>query len=151
MLRPAGDADVEGVVDQRLSLRLSHPVVGRLVQRLAGVRDGEVDDGRYPATRAGAGAGPIVIGGDGAAEGELEVDVHVQHTGQHKVAGRVDNVDARGGLQIHAQGRDLLTRDAHVADEGAGWRHHGTAFDDSVDLHGRASARAYPSIASYPE
>ena len=92
VLVPAGDADVEGVVDERLPLRLLHPVVGRLVERLAGIGNGEVDHGRDAAPRAGAGAGAVVVGRDGAAEGQLEMDVHVEHAGKDVVPGGVDDL-----------------------------------------------------------
>ena len=117
VLVPARDADVEGVVDQRLPLRLPHPVVGRLVERLAGVRNGEVDHRGDAAPRAGPRAGAIVVGRDGAAEREREVHVDVEHAGEHVVPGRVDDLGARRRARVDAERGDLLAGDADVADE----------------------------------
>jgi len=95
MLVPARDADVERVVDERFALGLLHPVVGRVGERVAGVGDGEVDERGDTAACTGARAGPVVVRGDGAAERELEMDVHVEHAGDDVVVRGVDERRAR--------------------------------------------------------
>ena len=119
-----------------LPLRLLHPVVGGLAERLAGVGNGEVDHGRDPAARPGAGAGAIVVRGDRAAEGQLEVHVDVEHAGQHVVPAGIDDLGARSRLQVGAERGDLLARDADVAGEAAGGGDDVAAFDDAVESHG---------------
>ncbi len=150
VLGVAGDADVEGVVDQRLPLGLPEPVVGGLAERFAGVGDGEVDHGGDAAPRARAGAGAVVVGRDGAAERQLEMDVHVEHAGQHVVAVGVDHVGARARLEVGAEGRDLLPRDADVADEAAGGGDDVAALDDAVEFHGRCASVVKSSARTLP-
>src|SRR5207237_4448813 len=65
---PAGDADVEGVVDERLPFRLLHPVVGGLAERFTSVRDREIDQRRDAAARTRSGSGSIVVGWNGPAD-----------------------------------------------------------------------------------
>ena len=119
---------------QRLAFGLLDPVVGGLVERFAGVGDGEVDDGGDAAARAGARAGAIVVGGDGAAERQLEMDVDVEHAGNDVVPARVDHLRALG-VEAGAERGDLLAGDPDVADERAGRRDDVPALDDRVEFH----------------
>jgi hypothetical protein len=135
VLVPAGDADVEGVIDERLPLRLLHPIVGRLVERLTGIRDGEVDHGRDAPPRAGPGAGAVVVGRDGAAERQREMYVDVEHTRQHVVPGRVDDLRAGRRLELDAERHDLLAGDADVAGERPSGSHDIPALDDPIECH----------------
>ena len=81
---------VEAVVDRRLALGLGVPRVEALAQRLALALDGEVDDRRRPAEGRGAGAGLERVLGEGAAERQLHVGVHVDRAGDDPLARRVD-------------------------------------------------------------
>ena len=118
-----------------LPFGLLHPVVGGVVERVAGVGDGEVDEGRDAAARAGAGAGAVVVGGDGAAERQLEVDVHVEHAGDDVVAGGVDRRRARARRASEPNAAIFSPAMPDVADERPARGDDVAAFDDRVEFH----------------
>ena len=134
VLVPAGDADVKGVVDQRLALGFLVPVVGRGGEGVTLVRDREVDEGGDAAARAGASARLVVVGAHGAHEWECQVHVHVEHTGDHVMPGGVGDRCA-GGVESGAECGDLPARDAHVTGEGAARCYDVAAPDHTVESH----------------
>jgi hypothetical protein len=81
---------VEPVVGAGVALRLRVPRVQALAQRPAPGLDGEVDDRRGAAERRGARAGLERVLGEGPAEWQLHVRVHVDRAGDDVLAGRVD-------------------------------------------------------------
>ena len=91
---PAGDAEVEGVVDQRLALGTLMPVIDSFAERLLGVGDREIHQGRHSTARPGPGAAAVVVRRHSAAERHIEVHMHVDDPRQHEVTGRVDDRSA---------------------------------------------------------
>jgi hypothetical protein len=78
------------------------------------------------------------------------VDVDVEHARKDVVSGGVDDLRAGPGLEVGGERGDLLAGDSDVAGERAGGSDDVPALDDAVELHGYASAPAYPSVTSYP-
>ena len=83
---PVGDGDVEAVIDGGFGSRSGEPVVVGVAEGLGAIGDGEVDDGSHSSARRGAGAGTPVVGGNGPAEGEFEVDMNIQTAGDQDLA-----------------------------------------------------------------
>src|SRR5947199_382247 len=84
-------------------------------------------------TRADSRAGAVVVGRGGAAEGQLEVHVHVEHAGNDVMAPGVD--DLLRVVQVGAERGDLLAGDAHIAGERSGGSHDIPALDDLIESH----------------
>ena len=84
-----GDDAVEGIVADGFVVSLSHPGVEGLAEGLAFVLDGEIDQGGGAAEGCGAGAGFEIVGAGGAAEGHVEMSVHVDAAGKNVLAGGV--------------------------------------------------------------
>jgi len=108
------DDHVEAVVDGRLSVRLLHPRVPCVVQRLTLVLNREVDHGRCAAMRSGDGARLEVIRRRRPAKRHVEMRVHIDAAGEEVLALCVDDA-----IRVHRQrrtnGGDLFTVDEHVA------------------------------------
>ena len=52
---------------------------------------GEVDDGRGSADGCGDGAGAVIVGRNGAAEGHIEMGVNIDAAGHHQQTGGIDH------------------------------------------------------------
>ena len=110
----AAENHVESVVDGTVAFGLGHPGVEALTHVLAGGLHSEIDNGGGTAPRRGPGSCLECVGGEGAAEGQLHVGVHIHPARHHQASGRVDDVgtllgcdgDVAAGLQ---NGSDLLT------------------------------------------
>ena len=113
-----------------------------MVQRLAQGRafglDGEVDVHRRAAERRRAVAGEEVVRGDGAAEGHVEVRVHVNAAGDDVLA--ASRRSSCRPVKPLPMRRDLLVLDQHVGLVGVAGR------DDRAALDQRAHRRL-PSCA----
>ena len=83
-----GDDAVEGVVADGLARGLAHPGVEGLAQLLAFVLNGEVDQRGRSAEGGGARAGFEIVGAGGAAEGHVEMRMHVDAAGEDEFVGR---------------------------------------------------------------
>ena len=108
---------------------------------LTGALHGEVDDGRGAAPGRRARAGLEGVGREGAAERQLHVRVPVDATGDHVLAGGVDDavgrcgqVGAEGGRAGLDQRGDALAVDQHVGRDRAGGPDDGAVGDE--DRHG---------------
>jgi hypothetical protein len=120
---------VEAVVDHRLALGALHPALEGGVEPLTEVLDGEVDQGGGPAVGGGDGAALEVVGGGGAAEGHVEVGVHVDAPRHDQLAGGVDHrvgghAEALADVGDHA----LVDVDVRVVAIGRG--DHGTVLHE---------------------
>ena len=113
------DDHVEAVVDAGLAIGLLMPGVQALAQRAASRLHGEVDDGGGPAEGGGARPGLEGVLGEGAAERQLHVGVHVDPAGNDPLARCVDGAIGRR-LQLGPDHGDLLAIDQHVGPE---WWH----------------------------
>ena len=80
---------MEGVIARGVARRLLHPRIEGLTQPLSLVLNGEVDERGGAAEGGGARAGFKIVGTGGAAEGHVEMSVHVDAAGQNQFAGRV--------------------------------------------------------------
>jgi len=130
----ARDADVKRVVDERLALGLLHPRVGGITQRAIRRRYGEVDHGGDAAACAGARARAVIVGGHGAAERQLEMDMDVEHAGDNVMPGGVHDVRA-AGVESFAQGGDLFADDANVAGELTTRGNDVSVSYDAIEFH----------------
>ena len=128
-----GDDHVEAVVDRGLAFGLLHPRFPRVMQRLAFVLDGEVDDRRGAAEGRGDGAGLEVVGRGRAAERHVHVGVHVDAAGQDVLALGVDDAIGRH-RQGRADGRDLVAFDEDVADILISRRDDGAVLDENAHV-----------------
>ena len=63
---------------------------------------------------AALGAGGVVVGGDGAAEGHVQVGVHVDAAGHDEQACRIDDVCGHAASMSAADLADLLAFDQHI-------------------------------------
>ena len=104
---------VEAVVDRRLALGLGVPRVEALAQRLALALDGEVDDRRRAAEGRRASPGLERVLGEGPAERQLHVGVHVDRARDDPLAVRVDR-PVRGDVELLADDGDPLAVHQHV-------------------------------------
>ena len=125
------DDHVEAVVDAGLAIGLLMPGVEPLAQRAAARLHGEVDDGGGPAEGGGARPGLEGVLGEGAAERQLHVGVHVDRAGDDPLARCVDGAIGRR-LQVGPDQRDRLAVDQHVGPS------RGVGVDDRPALDQRA-------------
>src|SRR5260370_6238691 len=109
-----GDDAVEGVVGDRFGLGFLHPGVESLAQGLSFVLDGEIDERGGAAKGCGDGAGFEIVRAGGAAEGHVEVGVHVDAAGEHEVIGGVDDAAGVFDRKPCADGGDLVANNADV-------------------------------------
>ncbi len=131
----AGDADVEGVVDEGFAFGARVPVFRRLAQRLAGEGDGEVYQRRHAAPCRRARARDVVVRRNGTAERKRKVDVDVQRTGKHQVAGGIDMPCTRI-FKGRLDGSDFLPGYTDVRLDNAVGRNDRSADDNRVKRHG---------------
>ena len=136
-----GDDAVEGVVGNSFIVGLFHPGIERLAEALALVLDGEIDERSGAAEGCGDGAGLKIVGAGGAAEGHVEVGVHVDAAGDDEHANSVD--DAGGVLDGEASGDggDLFAVDAEIGDGGVGGGDDGAVTDYGVKAHEASGSR----------
>ena len=127
-LVPVVDGHVEAIIAARAAVGLFVPEIEAVLQRLALVRAGEVDDEGRAAVDGAARAGVEVVGGGGAADVEVEVRVGVDETREEQLAGHVDDGCAVRG-QVFADGEDLFALDQHVGRAGSGGGDDGAAFE----------------------
>ena len=109
-----GDDHVEAVVDDRLAFRLLRPRFQRVMQRLAAILDGEIDDRGGAAEGRRDRAALEVVGRRRPAERHVQMRVDVDAAGQDVLVRRVDD---RVGVDIERRADDgnLLVLDEHVA------------------------------------
>ena len=74
---------------------------------------GEIDDGGGAAYGGGHGAGAVVVGRDGSAEGHIEMGVHVDAAGHDQQALGIDDGVA-GGINAGADLGDGFAVEQHV-------------------------------------
>ena len=98
---------VEAVVGDRVAVGLLVPGVQAVAQRAAARLDGEVDDRRRATERRGAGAGLERVLGEGAAERQLHVGMHVDAARDHVLAGGIDRLVSTdpGARQVRSDQR----------------------------------------------
>ena len=112
---PVVDRHVEAVIAARAAVGLLVPEVESVLQRLALVRAGEIDDHRRAAAQGAARAGVEVVGGRGIADVEVEVRMCVDEAGEEQLALHRDNC----GLcvcEILTDADDLLVLDQQIGD-----------------------------------
>ena len=127
-LVPVVDGHVEAIIAARAAIGLFVPEIEAVLQRLALVRAGEVDDHGRAAVDGAARAGVEVVGGGSAADVEVEVRVGVDETREEQLARHVDDGCAVRG-QVFADGEDLFALDQHVGRAGSGGGDDGAAFE----------------------
>ncbi len=92
-----GDGHVQSEVDARFAVALGQPGFQSLGHGVAARLKGEVDDGGGSADGCGDGAGAVIVSGDGAAEGHVEMGVHVDAAGHNEQTRGIDDGVAVGG------------------------------------------------------
>ena len=146
-----GDDQVEGVVDDRVSL--GAPVVGldHGAQRVPLVLGGEGDDRGVAAARRRDRARAEVVRGHDAERADLgDVAMAVDAAREHQLARGVDG--RVGAVEGVGERHDPTTLDADVALDRVGGRRHRPALDDQVELsHGKSYLRVFsdPSGLDY--
>ena len=143
-----GDDAVEGVVGHGLVMRLFHPGIERLAQRLAFVLDGEIDQRGRPAESRGRCAGQEIVGAGGAAEGHVEVGMNVDAAGDDEQSGGVDDAASILDGKSRSDGRNLVANNADVGDEGVRRSDDRAVADDGIKAHGRTSSCARRPLLS---
>ena len=109
-----GDGHMQPVVDARLTVALGQPGFQSLTHGVAAGLQGEVDDGGRSAHGCSDGAGAVIVSRYCAAEGHIEMGVHVDAAGHNEETGRVDYGVAGSGNV----GGDLLDRLSVTEDVG---------------------------------
>jgi len=127
-----GDDAVESVVSDGFALGFLHPGVEGVAQGLALVLDGEVDERGGAAEGCGGGAGLEVVGTGSAAEGHVEMSVHVDAARKDEEVGGVDDPAGVLGRELCGDGGDLLVGDADVGDVSVARGDDGAVVDDGV-------------------
>ncbi len=138
-VRQIGDREMEAVVDRRLALRLGGPEIERLAQCRALRLDGEVDMRRRAAKCRRPMPGEEVIRGDRAAEGHLQMGMHINPAGDDVLAARVNR---RITGEAAANRDDLLVLDQHIRPIGIARGDDRAALDYCA--HGFSSPPAPP-------
>ena len=103
---------MQPVVDARLTVALGQPGFERLPHGVTHGLQGEVDDRGGAADRRGDGAGAVIVGRHRAAEGHIQMSVHVDAAGHHQQACGVDHRVSRGG-KVGADLQDGLAFEEH--------------------------------------
>ena len=122
-----------------LSCGFLHPRIEGLAESLSFVLNSEIDQRGGAAEGRGDGAGLEVVGAGGAAEGHVEVSVHVDAAGNDEKASGVNHLAGVLDGELRGDGGNLVAVDADVGDVGIGGGDNGAVADDGVKAHGRAS------------
>src|SRR6185437_12702031 len=123
-----GDDHVQAVVDGGFSFGLAPPSVERGAHFSAAGLDGEVDDGGGSADGCGFRAGFEVVGGEGSAEGHVEVGVGIDSAGENEEPGCVDDF-VTFGRNAGADFADGGTIDEDVGGSGGFGGDYGAVLD----------------------
>ena len=148
VLVPAGNADVEGVVDERFAFGFSHPVVRGLIERFTGVGNREIDERRHAAARSCPSPGFIVVSRHRSAKRQFEVNMHIEDARNYVMVFGVHHLRGLVAIEIHAEGGDFLASYSDVADKDSGRRHHVAALDDPIKAHGAFPSSLFPLPSS---
>ena len=126
LLVPVVYGHVEAVVAGGAAVGLLVPQVKAVLQSLAFVRAGKVDDHGRAAAQCGAAAGAEVVGGRCVADIQIKVCVRVDEAGEKQLAGNVDDLRIRAG-KPRRDGGDLLAVNEDVGGLTAGCVDDGAA------------------------
>ena len=127
-LVPVVDGHVEAVVAEGPAIGLLVPQLQAVVEGLALVGTGEVDDGGGAAPQRRAAAGIKIVGGGGAGHIQVKVGVGVNEAGEQQTAGHV--LHRVGGVgETAADPEDLLPVHQHVSPLHTAAGDHGAAFE----------------------
>ena len=102
---------------QRFAFGLLPPGVERVAHACAAGLDGEIDDGGGAAERRRARAGFEIVARSGAAEGHVEMRVHVDAAGQQQHAGGVEHLSPAARGNARADFLDAFAFDQNVGRE----------------------------------
>ena len=132
---------VEGVVDGALPLGLGMPCLEAVPDVLAGLLDGEVDDGRRATPGRCTGTDLEGVRGEGPAEGQLHVGVAVDSAGNHVLPRGIDDA-FRSRLGRYGQRRAGLE---YRGDRGAVHQHLGGVASGGTDQRSVLDERRHGS------
>ena len=127
VLVPVVDGHVKGIVAGGFAVGLFVPQVQAVLQALALVGTGKVDDHGGAAAKRCPAAGIKIVGGGGVADVQVKVSVGVDEAGKQQLAAAIDDLRV-GAFQIFADLDDLFAADQKVCDPGAAACYDGTVF-----------------------
>ena len=115
---PFRDGHMEAVITAALPVRLVVPVLEALGQGLPLLLCGEVHNAGGASQNGGLGARLKVVGGDGAADGQVHMGVGVDHAGQHQQPLGIHHLRPQGG-EISAHAEDFFSLQQQIQRERA--------------------------------
>ena len=114
----AGDAKMKGVVAGGQASGFAFPKSERFERIFTARGAAHFNQGRGATDQRGFAGGLVVVLGKGAHEGEVDVDVRIDETGEDILAGGIDDFRALWGFEIGADGGDDFSSAEHIGDEG---------------------------------
>ena len=131
---------MEAVIDVRFAIGFLMPLVEPLAQGLAEALHREIDDRGRAAPGSRRRASGKVVGGEGAAEGQLHVGVDVDRPGHHVAPLGIDRL-VGFHLEAVTDRRDLFPIDQHIGFGRVARGHHRPVSDQG--LHGSSLTRSW--------
>jgi hypothetical protein len=108
-----GDGHVQRVVDAGFALGFGAPGLEGLHHGMAHGLQGEVDDGSGATDGRGARSPLVVVRADRAAEGHIEMGMHIDAARQNQQARRIDDCMSRR-IDCRRDARNFFALDQHV-------------------------------------
>ena len=142
-LVPVVDGHVEAVVTGALAVRLLVPQTQTVVERLALVGAGKVNDGGGAAVERGAGAAGEIIRRGGVAHVQIKVGVRVDKAGEQQHPGHIHHLRT-DGRNVAADVQYLLALHQNIRPAGPLAGDNGTALEQQS--HHKTSSFAYFTI-----
>ena len=130
-----GDDAMKRVIADCPAGRLLHPSIKGSSQRLASVLDGEIDERSRAPKRRRARAGFEIVGAGRAAEGHVEMSVHVDAARENVPVGGVDDLLRVVARKIVSDGFDFAVGNGDVAGVGIGRGDHAPVDDHGIEAH----------------
>src|SRR5262249_47392241 len=119
----------------RLSRGSLHPRIESSAQGLALVLNGKVDQGRRATESRSPRASFKVVGAGRAAEGHVEMRVHINASGKDVLLAGVDDLSCTLARKLCSEGLDLDAGNSDVARISIGRRNHTAINDKSIEAH----------------
>src|SRR5579859_4168252 len=122
-------------------MRFFHPGIKGLPQSLSFILNGKIDERGRAAEGCSDGAGLEIVGAGGAAEGHIQMCVHIDTARNDEKSCGIDDAASIVDGELSSKRRDFVAADAEVRGEGVHRGNDRAVADDGVKTHGRTSCQ----------